>query len=54
MAQFIKLEVIEGKDNGDSNHLVDIDIGANTKEALTLIATEKQKMILLGMKNVFN
>ena len=60
MRRFMKLEVIEGKAGGAlveidvelvNNHLVDIDIGANTKKALKVIATEKHKMILLGMKN---
>ena len=33
------------------NHLITIDIGVNTRNALKLIAMEKQQLILLVMKN---
>jgi len=36
-----------------TNQLVEIDIGPNTKKAFKGVATEKHKMILLGMKNFF-
>ena len=60
MGRFMKLELIEGKDGGSlaevnvelaDNHLDNIDIGVNSRKALKQIATEKHKLILLGMKN---
>jgi len=62
MRRFLKWEVIEEKAGEGlvkidvelaTKHLVEIDIGTNTKKALKGVAAKKHIMILLDMKNFF-